>query len=250
MDYIPISVSEIFQQAWNRSKTSNGFILALVMLVYASIISSLEVLSLPEGYFEAISSGDQRRILMFTQDIDGSLNMVASIVSLIIGISFTNTFLIQARDDKNFAVGQLLVSVGAWFKALIAYVIMAVVSAVGFAFCIIPGIYFMGRLYFAPYVILDKPETSVGEAIRQSWNMTRGHVMDFVFAGLMCIGIYILGFVCCCVGALFAYVIIYFVWAYFYLALKPKEDVIKFDPVTIHDNFTSSSTKPDNVNID
>lgn len=75
---------------------------------------------------------------------------------------------------------------------LVASVIVGVVVTVGFFLLILPGIYWSVRLYMFPWVLVDK---GVGpfEAMRQSWEMTRGSFWNLFLLGLALCAINILG---------------------------------------------------------
>lgn len=59
---------------------------------------------------------------------------------------------------------------------LIGVILLAgVIILAGLIALVIPGVYFLGRLLFAPYVLVDQ-NTGVREALNRSWNMTKGWV--------------------------------------------------------------------------
>lgn len=53
-------------------------------------------------------------------------------------------------------------------------VVLVVLLMAGFIALIIPGIIFLWRFFLAPYILLDK-DTSISEAVVQSWEQTKGY---------------------------------------------------------------------------
>jgi len=71
---------------------------------------------------------------------------------------------------------------------------------VGLIFLIVPGILVLIRLQFIGYRILDGAGPM--DAIKQSWDLTRGHTLDLFLFGLIYVGINLLGLLCFVVGLL------------------------------------------------
>lgn len=84
---------------------------------------------------------------------------------------------------------------------LIASIVVCIGVSVGFLLLIIPGIYLAVRWYLFPWVLVDK---GVGpfEALRQSWEMTRGSVWNLFLLGFLLCFINILGMMALLIGLL------------------------------------------------
>ena len=91
----------------------------------------------------------------------------------------------------------------------------------GVCLCILPGIWLGIRLWYAP--LLASQGASFTEAFSRSWEMTKGHFWQLFLMGLTMFGILILGFCACCVGVIFAEVIVYFMLVLSCFILKPEE---------------------------
>lgn len=59
-------------------------------------------------------------------------------------------------------------------KLFFLLVLTVLITGVGFLFLIVPGVILLWRLFFAPYILVDK-NVSIGDALNQSWAMTRGY---------------------------------------------------------------------------
>ena len=101
-------------------------------------------------------------------------------------------------------------------------VCMGIVVGLGTVLCIIPGIFLGVRLVFAP-IIAATEDVTFAQAFSRSWDMTKGHFWSLFLLGLTAIGIAIVGLLCCCVGVIFADVIINFMLMVAYLDLKQDD---------------------------
>ena len=107
---------------------------------------------------------------------------------------------------------------GYWFffGCMLLY---GIILAVGFMFCIIPGIFLAVRLMFIPLMAAHKPELSVSEVFSRSWKMTDGHFWELLLLGILAGFICVVGLLCCCIGIFPAVIIIYFMYAEAYRRL-------------------------------
>ena len=67
---------------------------------------------------------------------------------------------------------------------MIANIVVAVIVGLGIIMLIVPGIIFACRLAFVPYLVVDR-EMDVMDALRVSWDMTRGPGWQIFFIGLL-----------------------------------------------------------------
>lgn len=59
-----------------------------------------------------------------------------------------------------------------WLRLIGLILLMALILVVGFVALILPGIYLIGRIALAPYILVDQ-NTKVFEAVEKSWHLTR-----------------------------------------------------------------------------
>ena len=97
-----------------------------------------------------------------------------------------------------------------------------IIVGLGTLLCILPGIFLSVRLMFAP-IIAATEDVTFSQAFSRSWDMTRGHFWSLFLLGLVAIGIALVGLLCCCVGVIFAEVIINFMMMVVYLDLKEDD---------------------------
>jgi hypothetical protein len=86
-----------------------------------------------------------------------------------------------------------------YWNAVVANLVVAVIVGIGIIMLIVPGIIFACRLAFVPYLVVDR-KMDVMEALRVSWDMTRGYGWQIFFMGFLAIWIGIGGFILLFVG--------------------------------------------------
>lgn len=86
-----------------------------------------------------------------------------------------------------------------YLNILLANILTGAIIIAGIIVFVIPGIIFACKLAFVPYLVMDK-KLEVIEAVKTSWNMTRGHTWTIFLMGLLAIPIAILGLIMLFVG--------------------------------------------------
>jgi uncharacterized membrane protein len=108
-------------------------------------------------------------------------------------------FLQLIRKEK-FDVGAVFEGFRSnYINVILANLLTSAIIIAGFLFLIIPGIIFACKLAFVPYLVLDKKMEAV-EAVKTSWEMTKGHTVTIFLIGLLAIPIAILGLLMLVVG--------------------------------------------------
>ena len=102
-------------------------------------------------------------------------------------------------------------------------IVFALAVAVASMLCVIPGLFLAVRWYFAPLIVVTE-NVSFSEAFSRSWDLTKGHFWELFLLGLTAIGISIVGLCACCVGIVFAQIIVNFMFIISYYELKKADD--------------------------
>jgi uncharacterized membrane protein len=82
---------------------------------------------------------------------------------------------------------------------ILASLIKGIIVLIGFILLIIPGIIFSIRLQFATYLIIDKNMSAV-DAVKKSWEMTKGNAWNLFFFVIILVLLNILGAILLLVG--------------------------------------------------
>ena len=208
-----LSVSESISQGWELAK-KHGLLLAVFVLVIGIITSILNSFTLPsgfmEGYTKALTQNDPDAMMqLLNSSSTSAASIIVSIIQTVVYVlflaGFCATILKLTRGIMaKVSLDGFKMSAMTYLKYFAVCVIVGLIVGIGTALCVIPGIFFAIRLAFAEWYILDHPEAGIGEAISASWKMTKGNFWS-VFGLQLCeFGIILLGYLCCCIGVLFA----------------------------------------------
>lgn len=107
-------------------------------------------------------------------------------------------FLKTVRDEK-FEVKDMFVAFENYLNVVLAKLLVTAIVVLGFMMLFVPGIIFACKLSFVKYLVLDKNMEPV-EAVKKSWEMTRGYAGEIFLIGLLTIPLGIAGLICLGVG--------------------------------------------------
>jgi len=111
-----------------------------------------------------------------------------------------------------------------YWNAVIANIVVGIIVGLGFVMLIVPGIIFACRLAFVPYLVVDR-EMDVMDALRVSWDMTRGYGMQIFLMGLLAVPVVIVGLICLFVGVFVSVMWISASFAVMYHAVAMKDGI-------------------------
>jgi uncharacterized membrane protein len=111
-----------------------------------------------------------------------------------IGYSVDWVFLKAVRKEKIEVKDMFSVFEKNYWNAVLASLITGVIIIMGIIMLIVPGIIFACRLAFVPYLVIDRKMEAM-EALKTSWQMTRGHGWKVFLIGLLGFFIVIAGLI-------------------------------------------------------
>jgi hypothetical protein len=111
-----------------------------------------------------------------------------------ISFSVNWVFLKAVRKEKINIKDMFSVFERNYWNAVVAGLVKGVIIAFGLIMFIVPGIFFACRLAFVSYLIIDQ-KMDVMDALKTSWEMTRGHGWSIFLIGLLAIPIVIAGII-------------------------------------------------------
>jgi len=86
-----------------------------------------------------------------------------------------------------------------YLQIILANLLIFAIVMAGIILLIVPGIIFACKLAFVPYLVMDKKMEAI-DAVKKSWEMTKGHAWTIFFIGLLTIPIVIMGIILLIVG--------------------------------------------------
>ena len=137
------------------------------------------------------------------------------------GVSFAY---LKASRDNPLDIKDMFEVFRNYWNAVLASLLVGIITCIGFVLLIVPGIIFACKLAFTPYLVVDR-KMQVIEAIKESWRMTGGHAWKVFLIGLLSIPIGIAGLICFGVGIIIAVMWISLAFASLYHAVAISEEV-------------------------
>ena len=141
-----------------------------------------------------------------------------------IGYSVSWVYLKATRREKIEIKDMFAVFERNYWNAVIAGLVTTIIIIIGFFMLIVPGIIFACRLAFVPYLVVDR-EMDVMDALRVSWDMTRGYGWQIFLMGLLAIPVVILGLLALFVGVFVSVMWISVAFAVMYHAVAKKDGI-------------------------
>jgi len=200
------SIGDAVQFGWDTMKNNLGFLIPAVLIMWLAA-------AIPSG----LSSFSYRMPLVAA----AIYSLIFGIISFVIGM-FVN--MAQIKVGLRFSRGEtadfpdLLNEYPRFWDFLLGSILYALIVIGGLILLIIPGIYWGIKYHFYGYLIIDQGMGPV-DAIKKSGELTDGVKWDLLVFWLALLGIYILGFLACCIGVLFAIPVILVAVAYVYRTL-------------------------------
>jgi uncharacterized membrane protein len=111
-----------------------------------------------------------------------------------IGYSVDWVFLKAVRKEKIEIKDMFSVFERNYWNAVLASLVTFVIIGIGLIMLIVPGIIFACRLAFVPYLVIDRNMEAM-EALKTSWEMTKGHGWKVFLIGLLGFFIVIAGLI-------------------------------------------------------
>ncbi|MDO5570662.1 MAG: hypothetical protein Q4F97_04255 [Bacteroidales bacterium] len=114
------------------------------------------------------------------------VNLITMAISAVFSAGMTKMYLtaVDGNEPEFSAFKEMLPRALPYF---ITNIIVSIFIIIGFCLFIVPGIFFAARLGFATTIIIDKPETSIIGAIKESINLTKGNSASLM--GLICLSV-------------------------------------------------------------
>ena len=220
-----LEIGDIVSRSWDLAvKHWPIFVLVAVINSFAS---GMGVKVDPANYLEALNVSDiatQMALLSEAIQVNYIAALIGFLLSIYIAFVALNFYVNAARIGKPYESLSEVLKVD--FNQLAIFfcveVCYGLIVAIGTFLFIIPGIWLAVRLWYAPLLAATQGAT-FGEAIKGSWQITRGHFWELFLMGLTMIGISILGVCACFVGVFFAEVIIEFMLVVSFFILKPED---------------------------
>jgi uncharacterized membrane protein len=202
------SVSGVFGHGWEILKK---YFPELILVLFVEMLFSL-----PMGFSNVFFNVDY--LGLFTISLFNVVYVVLVFMPVSYGTAWV--FLKAVRGDP-FRVQDMFFAYQQFGNILIANFLVGFIVGAGFVMLLVPGIIFACKLAFVPYLVMDEKMEAV-DAVRKSWNMTRGHTGTIFLMGIVSFFVIICGLICFIVGIFPAIIWISLAFAAIYMVVAAK----------------------------
>ena len=229
MESYSLSIGRAIDTGWEYAK-KHGLIVAVVLLVIWLIELLFEKITgvnfddtQAKALGEAIARGDMEALSAYANLFQSYTfsSIFSSVLQILIYTGLYNLALglLSGRlSSVRFNVFSLPLLV--YVKFFVLEVLVSIISSISIMLCVIPAFFIIPRIAFAPIYLIDNPNAGVFESIGASWKMTKGNAWSIIGLGLLFLGLYVIGLICCCVGMFFAEATILFIFTAAYYQLR------------------------------
>ncbi|MBR0273404.1 MAG: glycerophosphoryl diester phosphodiesterase membrane domain-containing protein [Bacteroidaceae bacterium] len=218
-----IKIGDLVSRAWDLAVKHwpifvlltliNSIVTSMGTNVDSDVLTEIQNVTTPAAQFELLTEAIQTNYLLL---------FIGALIGIYVSFVAYRMYVSAIRTGKPYvSFGEALKvdfnQVAIFFCVSLVY---GIIVSFATCLCILPGIFFGIRLWYAPLIAATE-EASFSEAFSRSWNTTKGHFWELFLMGLTAIGIAILGFCACCVGYYFAAVMIEFMVILAYFELRP-----------------------------
>jgi hypothetical protein len=136
-------------------------------------------------------------------------------------------FVRMLRGDSTVRFGDLFTVFADGQKFLnlvLANLILAGISLIGFCLCIVPGVIAVCGL-FPTFMLIMEDDLDAVDAIKKAWDLTNGHKGEIFLYGVVVFFLNLAGLLACCVGLLVTVPVGELGWMKMYLELRGPEEV-------------------------
>ena len=185
-----LSISYIYGEAWGLAK-KNIIPFLIYSLITAVIGLAVVGLVMPTDFWSTymdVLGGDTRAAERLNQmQTFSPLQLLQYVVSAIIIVPLYNGILGVCRGTHKFDLDCVKVPAKVYLNFVVWYILYILICLLGTILFIVPGVYLGIRLWQGGFYLIEHHDASIGEAMTQSWNMTRGRVLELL--GLLLIGL-------------------------------------------------------------
>jgi uncharacterized membrane protein len=203
------TVSGVFGHSWEILKK---YFPELLLVLFIQML-----LSLPMGFgnmfFPIHPAG------MFTAGLFNLAYAVLILMPVSYGCSWVY---LKAVRGEPFKVTDIFFAYQAFGNILLANLLVGLIVGAGFVMLIVPGIVFACKLSFVPYLVMDEKMEAV-DAIRKSWNMTKGYTGTIFLMGIVSCFVALCGIICFIIGIFPAIIWISLSFAAIYMVVSSKQ---------------------------
>ena len=188
---------------------------ALTAFVYSLIISLLDYIPIPGSTIGPFGEG-----LIWGQELD--IPIISTLLSGAFGIGLS-VYHLKIAKNRDPELGNIFDGFKQFVQSIIAGVLTSLVILTGLVFFIIPGIIASLGLSQTYFIMSENPGINAVDAMKQSWEMTKGYKGQLFLLGLSFIPWVFLSIFTLFIGLFWLMPYVYVSFSNFYLQLKDED---------------------------
>ena len=206
-----ISTTESFRFGWQKFKEKALFFIGIA--VFMAVISSIH---------QSHKLSENNTFSNISEIYFSLLTLIGILISTYFSLGVWKITIMHSRGEEIDFSDLLNISFRNFIHYILAYILTAIATIIGFICFIVPGIHIALRLLFVPAFIVDKDQ-SFEEALKSSWAITKGYTLKLFVWILLAMLIVIIGFLSLIAGVFVAMPVVSLALAFIYLKLSDEE---------------------------
>ncbi len=178
--------------------------------------------TLPQNVYYTTGSWALSGLAMTVSTIITILAVLAVILMIVVGGVVETGYARYNMEMVNGApsgIRDLFTDFSRWGTCLLMQIIRSIIILIGSILLVVPGIIASYGMRMAPFILAEHPDYTGWQAIKESWDMMKGHKWRFFCLEISFIGWAILSGIICGIGLLWLTPYRYASYSIFYLEL-------------------------------
>lgn len=177
-----------------KDSLKNHFGEAIAIFLISSAITGVAsfIIGFIFGMISAVLKLDTNSVGLLSDSVNG---VVSIIINGFIALGLTSFYLKLSRNQE-VEINELFSKTNMFGLYIVTTILIGLFTTLGFLL-IIPGFIFSIALSQTYYILLDNPEIDPMKAIKQSWEMMKGHKLEYLLLQMSFLGWIILGIFTC-----------------------------------------------------
>jgi len=172
----------------------------------------------------------------------GGLTLAELLVLMPLQVGYDNTFKeLYVSGDNRLTANMFSLGFRKYFKVIVTYLLYGLLVMMGLLLLIIPGIILSFAYALVPYILVDEPDLSIGDTLKRSRLLMKGHKFDLFYLELSFIGWALLGILTLGIGYLWLIPYIYTSVGVFYKDIVNGTAGMPVSPAAMPSSETAAS---------
>lgn len=189
-----ITINTIFRRATLLTRLY-GLPVCLIMILAGIITTLIARYGLSEGALDAftlMAQGQYEQAMSLLEAFSTNIFCCMTVIyaiRLFFNALTTSMACRLCREGGKFQAAHLQLPALKFLKFTAVTLLYSIAVAFGFLLLILPGLYLLLRLFFAPFYVVSRDDAGIAEALRWSWERTQNVQLELLALALVTVGI-------------------------------------------------------------